>query len=153
MKKKSGYEQNPRPRSNRLADELGQYGGHTWVFAFLQLERLLYHQFSADLGSLDGCRCFKLCFAIHVIDNKHSSVTEAVLYGVLCVMFHSHSDEIADKIDGMLQFILFPISYYSLMALFKDGMKKMFVNDEVRKKKKNKENYNAQACTKFGHIS
>jgi len=53
----------------------------------------------------------------------------------------------------MLQFILFPISYYSLMALFKDGMKKMFVNDEVRKKKKNKENYNAQACTKFGHIS
>lgn len=97
----------PRPRSNRLADEtVGKYGGHTWLFAFLHLERLLYHHFSADFGSLDGCCCFKLCFAIDFIDDPHGSVAEAVLYRVLCVMFHSDSDKIADQTDGMLRFDL-----------------------------------------------
>ena len=84
----------------------------------------MYHQFSADRGSLDGRCCFKLCFTIHVIGDTHGSVAQAVLYGVLCVMFHSHSDEIADQTDGMLRFVPFSISYDGLMKLFTDGMEK-----------------------------
>ena len=103
---KKGWVLVTRPRSHRLADETtGQYGGHTWLFAFVYFERLLYHHFSADLGGLDGCCCFKLCVAIDVIGDTHSSVAEIVLYGFLCVMFHSHSDKVADKADGMLRFV------------------------------------------------
>jgi len=115
MKKRSGNEI-PQPQTHRHVQPARPYDNMAGILGFLHFYTSKDYCTITLVQILAAWTAVAVSnYAIDVIDDTYISLAEAVLYGILGVMFHSDSDKIADKTNGMLRFVVCFLKFiYSL---------------------------------------